>query len=121
MKEAFQVYYKEKKEPAKVEMLKTIHNLLEMYYKIKLVPYKTNTNKLYEVASKQTFMPVLVQEVVNFLTDYFDNVREQAQLVVLFVCKMFIQENHTLSGQQEQTLHILKANALIGWGTSMSN
>lgn len=76
--------------------------------------------KFFDLASKQTFLPYVIENVTGFLTDYFDNVREQAQLIVLFVCQQFIQENHTLSQAQDRTLNVLKANALIGWGQGMS-
>lgn len=98
MKDAFQVYYREKKEPAKVETLRTVLNCVEWYYRVKMIPVEGDVNGCYEVASKQTFMPGMIEEVVTFLTDYFDNVREAAQLLILFICRHFIQHNHALSG-----------------------
>ena len=36
-------------------------------------------------STKQTFVPVIAEELVKFLTEYFENVREQAQLTVLYL------------------------------------
>lgn len=69
--------------------------------------------------TRQTFMPALCEEMVKFLTDYYDNVREQAQAIVFFIVKSFIPKSFSLSKGQEESLHMLKANAIVGWGEAM--
>jgi hypothetical protein len=46
------VFYKEKKEPAKVEMLQTLRNLIQMYFQIKLSKRQINPQGFHEIASK---------------------------------------------------------------------
>jgi hypothetical protein len=53
-------------------------------------------NKL-EKCRLVTFMPYLTDHLIGYLTDYFDNVREQAQNTVIEIVKNFIVFNPKFS------------------------
>ena len=61
----------------------------------------------------------MTSALLTFLTEYFENVRELAQNIVLYFVSHFIPANLSFSKGQEEALQTLKANALIGWGESM--
>jgi hypothetical protein len=54
-----------------------------------------------EKSRKVTFLPALDEQMIVYITDYFDNVREQAQNFVMFVVKNFIPFNPQFSASQE--------------------
>ena len=72
-----------------------------------------------EKARKVTFLPALNEQMVVYLTDYFDNVREQAQNLVMDVVKNFIPFNPQFSASQEESLDMLRANVQVGWSEGM--
>ena len=51
--------------------------------------------------AKLSFLPALCEEMIKFLTDYFDNVREQAQGIVHFVVSNFVFDNLALAEAQQ--------------------
>jgi hypothetical protein len=72
-----------------------------------------------EKSRKITFLPALNEQMIVYLTDYFDNVREQAQNLVMYVVKNFIPFNPQFSASQEQSLDMLRANVQVGWSEGM--
>lgn len=120
MNKAFEFYHKEKKEGMKVDTLKCLRRLVvEAFYTHVLKPLESDQVSKLEKSRKVTFMPVLADQLIKYLTDYFDNVREQAQALVAAIVHNFIPFNEQFSKAQEQTLNMLRANALGGWGENM--
>lgn len=84
MKEGLTPYFKEKKEPIKVEIIQTIRKLIEVYRE-QLLTGIIDPADLHIQGTRQTFIPVIVEELVKYLAEYFENVREQAQLALLYI------------------------------------
>jgi len=61
MKDGFIIYYKEKKESLKVELLQTIKKLVESYYKQQIVQGGAGSDPkvLLSKSQQQTFIPLL--------------------------------------------------------------
>ena len=78
MMDGFKMFYKEKKEHIKVETLQTMKRLVEIYHSQVLKKAFNDPKEFHALCTKQTFSTALLEELVKFLTEYFDNVREQA-------------------------------------------
>lgn len=115
MKNNFSIYYKEKKDQFKVELLQTILRLLHTYNDQVLSTQGT----LLEHLAKLTFTPDLCEEMIKYLTDYFDNVREQAQSIVGYIVIKFVHQDFSFSGEQQEVLNVLRSNITVGWGENM--
>ena len=118
MSKALEVNHKEKRENTKVETIKIIRLLLDLYYRQQLKGAYDPVQRL-ETCRKITFMPALADQVIKYLTDYHDNVREQAQGLLMEIVQNFITYNPAISESQQQSLNMLRANAELGWGESM--
>lgn len=120
MKEAFEPFFKEKKEQMKVELINTLHLLLLTFFSLQLKPVRSDNVAFHGRCAKQTFSPIICEELVKLLTEYFDNVREAAQNLVLFIVRNYLPQGHlTQSPELEKALTTLRANALIGWSEGM--
>ena len=97
---AFDLAHKEKKEQTKVEIIQTLRKLVEEFYSQMVKDNEDHMVKL-EKSRKITFLPALNEQMIVYLTDYFDNVREQAQNLVMYVVKNFIPFNPQFSASQE--------------------
>ena len=75
MKEGLSPYFKEKKEHIKVEIIQTIRKLIEVY-RDQVLGGITDPASLHIQGTRQTFIPVIVEELVKYLAEYFENVRE---------------------------------------------
>ena len=106
---AFEMAHKEKKEQTKVEVIATLRRLVEEFYSQMVKESEDHMVRL-EKARKITFLPALNEQMIVYLTDYFDNVREQAQNLVMDVVKNFIPFNPQFSASQEESLDMLRAN-----------
>jgi|LauGreDrversion4_2_1035121.scaffolds.fasta_scaffold1475238_1 hypothetical protein len=74
---AFELAHKEKKEPTKVEIIQTIRKLVNEFFIQVVKPHDDHLARL-EKSRKVTFLPALNDYMLGYLTDYFENVREQA-------------------------------------------
>ena len=118
MQNAFENQYKEKKEGAKVEILQTLRKLVGEFYTQMIKGIEDPLTKL-EKSRLVTFMPNLTDHLIAYLTDYHDNVREQAQNIAMDIVKNFIPFNPDFSKAQEDSLNMLRANIQVGWTESM--
>lgn len=72
----FDIFYKEKKEQSKIDLLVTIQKLLGIFESCYLKDKKYKDKQ--DEVMKLKCMTSVTDEIVKFLTDYYDNVREQA-------------------------------------------
>ncbi len=67
----------------KVETIQTLRRLVvEAFYRPVLKPLEANQVAKLEKSRKITFLPALSDQLIKYLTEYFDSVREQAQALV---------------------------------------
>ena len=78
-------------------MLQTLRKLAMTFYKQILKPLEGDQIEKLEKSRKVTFMPQLADWLIKYLTDYFDNVREQAQILIGDVVRHFIPYNEQFS------------------------
>ncbi len=71
---------------------------------------------------KTNFLPDLNELLIKHLTDYFDPVREQGQILLRYIIDVFIPPMDISSmDEHSQTLQMLRANAQLGFAGAMTN
>ena len=113
----FEVFYREKKESMKVDTLLLVWKLLETFtlQRLKGLKYAERQTEI----KRLTFLTGFNEQVVKFMTDYFDNVREQAQLVLKFMVQYFLNEEPAFTEEQLDLLQMLRANSTVGWSEQL--
>ena len=117
----FDVYHKDKKEAVRVEGLKVIRSYLELFEK-QVLRQKKGINEKITLMIQTDFLPTLNEILIKHLTDYFDPVREQAQLLLRYIIDVFIPPmDISAMDERSQTLQMLRANAQLGFAGAMTN
>jgi len=77
-----------KKEQVKVETLRVVAAFLRAF--VDQVLGQQGVNEKLQTIQRVGFMPALTAEILKYLTDYFESVRELAQELLLFVVQEFM-------------------------------
>ncbi|CDW81095.1 UNKNOWN [Stylonychia lemnae] len=115
---SFEIFHKLKKDSIRVETLKIIRRYLDLFI-TQIVTQKGLNSKL-KLFSKLKFISQLSEELIKYLTDYHDSVREQAQLLLTDIIREFLPQELQFDQEQDQLLQMLRSNASVGFSSQMT-
>lgn len=92
---------------------------LNKFHKDVIAPL-TSEEERNSILLNQSFIPAITTELGVHLTDYFENVKEEAQLLMLSIAQRFLPPQTALSKPQMDLVQVLRAGMTQGWPNSLN-